>query len=96
MGTLLSKILARLGITPELVEQVTGKPCGCKARGAALDDWSQRVGLAAFRWRRWLVDGLVSLAPPRDIVGYMVRECRRSLSRRAAGEPCECRGNRTG
>lgn len=38
--------LSAVGITPERVEQATGKPCGCKERAAKMDRWGARV------WRK--------------------------------------------
>lgn len=65
LGTLIHKALSSVGITPERVEEVTGKPCGCRKRIEALDratevviqavrePWSRRVRLA---WLSFLRD----------------------------------------
>jgi hypothetical protein len=37
LGDRVASALSSVGITPELVERVTGQPCGCKGRQEALN-----------------------------------------------------------
>jgi hypothetical protein len=37
--------LSAIGITPERVAAITGKPCKCKQRQQALNDLGRRIGI---------------------------------------------------
>lgn len=45
LGDRVASALAAVGITPRLVERVTGRPCGCKKRAAALNAVGRRLGI---------------------------------------------------
>jgi hypothetical protein len=45
LGDMVAAGLASVGITPERVSAVTGKPCGCKERQAALNALGRRLGI---------------------------------------------------
>lgn len=42
LGDAVERTLSAVGITPERVSRVTGKPCGCKARKRRLNEWGYR------------------------------------------------------
>jgi len=37
LGDYVESVLSKIGITPELVTRITGRPCGCAKRKAALN-----------------------------------------------------------
>lgn len=45
LGDMVAAGLAAVGITPERVSALTGKPCGCKQRQAALNALGRRLGI---------------------------------------------------
>lgn len=45
LGDMVSAGLAAVGITPELVSKVLGRPCGCKERAAKLNSLGRRLGI---------------------------------------------------
>lgn len=45
LGDIVAAGLASIGITKERVAQVTGKPCGCAKRQAALNRLGEKLGL---------------------------------------------------
>lgn len=45
LGDMVAAGLAAVGITPERVSALTGKPCGCKKRRAALNAIGRRLGI---------------------------------------------------
>lgn len=45
LGDMLAAGLRAVGITPERVSAITGKPCGCKQRQAALNALGRRLGI---------------------------------------------------
>lgn len=45
LGDMVSAGLAAVGITPERVSKVLGRPCGCKDRAAKLNELGRRVGI---------------------------------------------------
>jgi hypothetical protein len=45
LGDLVAAGLSAVGITPERVSAVTGRPCGCKERQAKLNDLGRRFGI---------------------------------------------------
>lgn len=45
LGDMVAAGLSAVGITPERVEAVTGKPCGCKKRQARLNELGRRFGI---------------------------------------------------
>ena len=45
LGDMVAAGLASIGITKERVAQVTGKPCGCAKRQAALNKLGEKLGL---------------------------------------------------
>lgn len=45
LGDMVAAGLAAVGITPERVSALTGKPCGCKERQAALNALGRRLGI---------------------------------------------------
>ena len=45
LGDLVASGLSAVGITPERVSALTGKPCGCKQRQAALNALGRRLGI---------------------------------------------------
>jgi hypothetical protein len=45
LGDMVAAGLSAIGITPERVSKVTGKPCGCKERQAALNSLGRRLGI---------------------------------------------------
>lgn len=45
LGDMVSTGLAAVGITPERVSKVLGRPCGCKERAAKLNEIGKRIGI---------------------------------------------------
>lgn len=45
LGDMVAAGLSAVGITPERVSAVTGKPCGCKKRQEALNALGRRLGI---------------------------------------------------
>lgn len=45
LGDMVAACLSAIGITPERVSAITGKPCGCKKRQQALNDLGRRIGI---------------------------------------------------
>lgn len=45
LGDMVSAGLAAVGITPERVSKVLGRPCGCKKRAAKLNELGKRIGI---------------------------------------------------
>ena len=45
LGDMVAGGLAAIGITPERVSAITGKPCRCKQRQQALNDLGRRIGI---------------------------------------------------
>lgn len=45
LGDIVSAGLAAVGITPERVSKVLGRPCGCKERAAKLNELGRRIGI---------------------------------------------------
>lgn len=45
LGDMVSAGLAAVGITPELVSKVLGRPCGCKERAAKLNAIGRKLGI---------------------------------------------------
>lgn len=45
LGDMVSAGLAAVGITPERVSKVLGRPCGCKERAAQLNELGRRIGI---------------------------------------------------
>ena len=45
LGDLVAAGLAAVGITKERVSKMTGKPCGCAKRQAALNELGRRLGI---------------------------------------------------
>lgn len=45
LGDMVAAALRAVGITPERVSAVTGKPCGCKKRAAKLNELGRRIGI---------------------------------------------------
>lgn len=45
LGDMVSAGLAAVGITPERVSRVLGRPCGCKERAAKLNELGRRIGI---------------------------------------------------
>lgn len=45
LGDMVSAGLAAVGITPERVSKVLGRPCGCKKRAAKLNELGRRIGI---------------------------------------------------
>lgn len=45
LGDMVAAGLAAVGITPERVSALTGKPCGCKKRQEALNALGRRIGI---------------------------------------------------
>lgn len=45
LGDMVSAGLAAVGITPERVSKVLGRPCGCKERAAKLTEWGRKFGI---------------------------------------------------
>lgn len=45
LGDIVASGLAAIGITPERVSAVTGKPCGCKQRQETLNALGRRIGI---------------------------------------------------
>lgn len=45
LGDMVKAGLSAIGITPERVSAVTGKPCGCKKRQAKLNSLGRRLGI---------------------------------------------------
>lgn len=45
LGDMVSAGLAAVGITPELVSKVLGRPCGCKERAAKLNSLGRKLGI---------------------------------------------------
>lgn len=45
LGDMISAGLAAVGITPERVSKVLGRPCGCKERAAKLTEWGRKFGI---------------------------------------------------
>lgn len=45
LGDMVSTGLAAVGITPERVSKVLGRPCGCKERAAKLNELGRRIGI---------------------------------------------------
>jgi hypothetical protein len=45
LGDLVAAGLAAVGITPERVSAVTGKPCKCKQRQQALNEIGRSIGI---------------------------------------------------
>jgi len=45
LGDMVSAGLAAVGITPERVSQVLGRPCKCKERAAKLNELGRRIGI---------------------------------------------------
>jgi hypothetical protein len=45
LGDMAGIVLSSVGITPERVSKVTGKPCGCNKRKQALNKIGQKVGI---------------------------------------------------
>lgn len=43
LGDAVAAGLAAVGITPERVAAVTGRPCRCKQRQQAMNEWGSRV-----------------------------------------------------
>jgi hypothetical protein len=41
LGDMVAAVLSAVGITPERVSAVTGRPCGCSKRKKALNDWGR-------------------------------------------------------
>ena len=47
LGDYVAAALKTVGITPERVSRLTGKPCGCKRRQQALNQWGRRLGIGS-------------------------------------------------
>lgn len=45
LGDMVAAGLSAVGVTPERVSAVTGKPCGCKKRQEALNALGRRLGI---------------------------------------------------
>ena len=45
LGDMVAAGLAAVGITPERVSRVLGRPCGCKERAATLNELGRRIGI---------------------------------------------------
>lgn len=45
LGDYVAAGLAAVGITKELVSAVTGRPCGCAKRQAALNELGRKIGI---------------------------------------------------
>lgn len=45
LGDMVAAGLRAVGITPERVSKVLGRPCGCKERAAKLTEWGRRLGI---------------------------------------------------
>jgi hypothetical protein len=45
LGDMVAAGLSAVGITPELVSAVTGKPCGCKERQRRLNELGRKIGI---------------------------------------------------
>ena len=45
LGDMVSAGLAAVGITPERVSKVLGRPCGCKERATKLNELGRRLGI---------------------------------------------------
>lgn len=45
LGDMVAAGLSAVGITEERLTKAIGRPCGCKGRRAALNEWGRRVGL---------------------------------------------------
>ena len=45
LGDMVASGLAAVGITPERVSRLTGRPCGCKRRQQALNRIGRRFGI---------------------------------------------------
>lgn len=45
LGDMVSAGLAAVGITPERVSRVLGRPCACKERAATLNELGRRIGI---------------------------------------------------
>jgi hypothetical protein len=47
LGDYVAAALKTVGITPERVSRLTGRPCGCKRRQQALNQWGRRLGIGS-------------------------------------------------
>jgi hypothetical protein len=45
LGDRVEKVLQSIGITPERVSRLTGKPCNCTKRKKGLNDLGKRIGI---------------------------------------------------
>lgn len=45
LGDRVEKVLRTVGITPERVSKLTGKPCNCGKRKKALNQFGERLGI---------------------------------------------------
>ena len=45
LGDRVEKVLTTVGITPERVSKITGKPCNCGKRKAKLNELGKRIGI---------------------------------------------------
>lgn len=45
LGDKVEKVLKAVGITPERVSRLTGKPCNCGKRKAKLNELGKRIGI---------------------------------------------------
>lgn len=45
LGDMASSVLSAIGITPSLVEKITGKPCGCKKRAEFMNRIGRMFGI---------------------------------------------------
>ena len=45
LGDRVEKVLQTVGITPERVSKLTGKPCNCSKRKKALNKLGERIGI---------------------------------------------------
>ena len=45
LGDMVASALSAVGITPERISAITGKPCGCKKRQQQLNALGRRLGI---------------------------------------------------
>lgn len=63
VGTAISSTLAKVGITPMKIKEVTGKDCGCDKRKATLD----RIGAAASAVIERAANGIANAILPSSV-----------------------------
>jgi hypothetical protein len=45
LGDMVAAGLSAIGITPQRISALTGRPCGCKERQRRLNEWGRKVGI---------------------------------------------------